>query len=108
MQVKDRKIVAIVVLAIAFIQIFLVGGRYVKTAINLNNPLIPDSLITGIRNYSFAMIGCYFVAVLLMAVYLKTQKFFWALITASILILAAVALFTVQIQNFFLNYGYSN
>jgi hypothetical protein len=104
MHQKDRKVIAIVVLAIALIQILLVGGRYAKSVLNFNNPLIPDSLLTGIRNYSFVMMGCYFVAIVLMAIYLKIRKHFWVFLIISILILAAVSLFTLQIQDYFMNH----
>lgn len=103
MQPQDRRIVAIVILCIAFIQMAIVGVKLLQSDANLSNPLIPDTLINGIRNYSFAMMGCYFIAIILLVIYLKTQKFFWAIIIGSVIILAAVALLTPQIQHYFLN-----
>lgn len=104
MQKNDRKIIGIVVLVIAIIQFMIVATRYLQSWYNLKNPIIPDSLLTGIRNYSFVMMGCYFVAIVLMAIYLKTKKLFWVFLISSILILAGVSLFTVQIQNYFMNH----
>tara|TARA_B100001105_G_C21963932_1_gene261980 strand:- start:13 stop:336 length:324 start_codon:yes stop_codon:yes gene_type:complete len=104
MQQRDRKIIAIVVLVIAIIQFLIVAVRYLQSCYNLSNPLIPDSLLMGIRNYSFVMMGCYLAAIVLMAIYLKTKKLFWLFLISSILILAGISLFTLQIQNYFINH----
>jgi hypothetical protein len=104
MQPQEKKIVSIAVIGIAFIQIVIVGVKYLNSANELKNPLIPDSLLTGIRNYSFAMMGCYFISIVLMVAYLKTKKFFWAYTVSAILILAAVAIFTMQIQSYFIDH----
>ncbi len=51
MQPQEKKIISAAVIGIAFIQIVIVGVKYLNSANELKNPLIPDSLLTGIRNY---------------------------------------------------------
>jgi len=102
-RLQNRKTTAYVFLAVLVLRIVTVIANYIQYAVNLNNPLIPDSLLRGIRDFSVFTAGCYLVAALLNIVFLATQKLFWPAVLFSILVLVGITVFAPQISTFFLN-----
>ncbi|AWH86848.1 hypothetical protein HYN59_17805 [Flavobacterium album] len=101
---QDRKIISIVILAISLLQAIIVSVRYFQSDLNLSNPLIPDSLLNGIRNFTIAMVAIYVFVVLLNVFYLATKKLFLPIAVLSILILSAGSYFTSAIHDYFINF----
>jgi|GEM_PF-6263598 hypothetical protein len=103
-KLQDRKIISIVILAISLLQAVIVAVRYFRSVVNLNNPLIPESLLTGIRNFSITVIAIYVIVALLNIYFLVTKKFFLPVTIVSILTLCAIFYFTADMQSYFINY----
>lgn len=81
----------------------IVAVRYFQSAANLSNPLIPESLLTGIRNFSTAMVVIYAFVVFLNVFYLLTRKLFWPVVILSMLILCSAAYFNFDIHDYFIS-----
>lgn len=100
---QGKKIAATVILGIGIIKFVPAAIECIKNHLQITNPLIPDALYEGIRNYSLFVAGCYFVTSGLNLFYLYVRKFFWLIIVISSLILIGLSVFTVQISDFFIN-----
>lgn len=98
---KQKNTMSFVVLGIVILQIIITAVKYVQSIYNLDNPLIPQMLIIGIRNYSITIISIYLIAVLANLFYLLRSKFFWGAMIISFLALNIVALLGHEIQNYF-------
>jgi hypothetical protein len=102
-QNQAKKIISIAVLGICILQILIVAARYFEAKANMNNPLIPGSLIVYIRNFSLIAIGLYVIAVLSNIFYLVTKRFFLGAVIVSFIILLSVALLLPQLYTYFYN-----
>jgi len=71
-------------------------------AYNLDNTLIPDVLVKSIRDFNLTLIVLHVFAGLFNVFYLITKRYFWFTFITSLIILAAVALFKMEIHNWFL------
>lgn len=100
---QGKKIAATVVFGVSIIKFITAVIECLKNYLQLTNPLIPDVLYEGLRNYSLFVTGCYFVTSGLNLFYLYVRKFFWLIIVISSLILIGLSVFTVQISDFFIN-----
>lgn len=99
---KSQKIlISIAVLGICLLQIVIIGIRLYTSDAYSHNPLIPDGLYKPIRNFNYTLIGLHCFAALFNVFYLLTKKYFWATLTLSLLILLVLALFKVEIHNWF-------
>jgi len=100
---RNKRATVIVVLGFIVLQIIVTAVKYFQATYNLDNPLIPHNLITGIRNYSIAIISIYFIGLLINVLYIIKEKFFEITMFASFLILVATMVFSTKIHCYFLN-----
>lgn len=59
MTARNKRATALVVLGFFCLQIIITAVKYFQYAYNLDNPLIPDNFIAGIRTDSIAIILIY-------------------------------------------------
>ncbi len=95
---SGKRMFVLIIIGILLLKIILIWTYYFQMSINLDNPLIPASLLDGKRNYSFFLTGIYAIAIILGFTYLVFKKFFWA-IAVLILIALIVPIFTWQYLN---------
>jgi len=105
---QGRKVAAIVILGISTLKFIMAALECIKQYLKVTNPLIPDVLYQGLRNYSLFIAGCYFVAMILPMITLVTKKYFWTAILTSSRIIIAVSVFALQISDLFINIGHTN
>lgn len=98
---ENKRIISIVIISIALLQGLIVGARYFQSKMNLTNPLIPESLISGIMKFSIFMSTLYFFVVILNVFYLFKRKGFWSIVIFSGIILVGLALFGQKIHTVF-------
>ena len=103
MTARNKRATALVVLGFIVLQIIITAVKYFQSAYNLDNPLIPHNLITGIRNYSIATISIYLIGVVINVLYIIKEKFFKITMFVSFLILVATMVFSAKIHCYFLN-----
>jgi len=103
MTTRNKRATALVVLGFIVLQIIITAVKYLQTAYNLDNPLIPRNLITGLRNYSITTILVYLIVVLINALYIIRAKFFMMTMFVSFLIMVAIMVFPVKIHCYFFN-----
>jgi len=103
MTARNKRATSVVVLGFIVLQIITTAVKYFQAAYNLDNPLIPNNFITGIRNYSIATILIYLTGVIVNVLYIIKEKFFEITMFASFLILVASMVFSTKIHCYFLN-----
>jgi small-conductance mechanosensitive channel len=100
---EGKKTISVVLMGVSALQIVIIAVRYFQSAANLNNPLIPQSLLEGIRNYSITLIGFYILAIACNGLYLLTKRFFLATAIASGTVMIMVLIFGHYIHDYFLH-----
>ena len=99
---KSQKIlISVTLLGICLLQAIIIGVRFSQKSIGLDNPLIPQSLVEPVRDFNYMLIGLHCFAGLFSVFYLLTKKYFWVTVTLSLLMLIVLALFKVEIHNWF-------
>ncbi len=98
MDKSQKKTISAVVLGISILQIVIIGLRYN----NLDNPLIPQDLVKAVRDYNLTFIVLHVFAGLFNVFYLVTKKYFWLTLTMSLLLLSVLALFKIELYEWFL------
>jgi hypothetical protein len=93
MTARNKKATAIVFLGFTVLQIIITVVKYLQLAYNLDNPLIPNNLIAGVKNYSIAIIIGYLLAALVNVLYIIMEKYFWATMVFSFITFAAILFF---------------
>lgn len=105
---NNRKAASIVILGISALKFILAALECMEKHLKVTNPLIPDALYEGLRNYSLFVAGCYFVAMMLALISLVAKRSFWPGILISSLIIILVPVFALQISDLFMNAAHSN
>jgi len=103
MKPEIKKIVSIVLTGLCALRIILHVLDYFLQKKNLDNPLIPGSLIVKLGYICAFMCAMYGFVILLNAIYLWQRRFFNAIVIASLVIILAINIFRLQIDNYILS-----
>ncbi|MBY8962499.1 hypothetical protein KJK34_07015 [Flavobacterium sp. D11R37] len=87
---RKRKIFVLIFAGLYLLKIITAWASYLQNSYNLNNPLIPTSLLDGIRDYTIFITGISVIAIVLALLYIITKRFFWLI--AALLIVTFIVL----------------
>ncbi|KAF2519419.1 hypothetical protein E0W68_03460 [Flavobacterium salilacus subsp. salilacus] len=97
-----RKIFVLVMAGIFLLKIITLWASYFQTSYNLDNPLIPRSILEGIYDYTVLLTGIYVFAILLSILYIVTERFFWVIIAFLALTFIIPALADEHFRQYFI------
>lgn len=100
---ENKRIFSIVVLCLALLQIIVIVTRYLQARSNLQNPLIPQSLVDHVAEFSGIMLSLYIIVALLNIFYLLRKKAFITIAVISSIILIGLALFGQYFHSAYFN-----
>lgn len=95
---SGKRMFILIMAGFFLLKIIAIWITYFQWSINLDNPLIPDSLLEGKRDYSIFLTAIYSIAIILGFGYLTFKKYFWT-IAVLMLIALIVPIFTWQYLN---------
>jgi len=89
---SNKKAVSLVIISFGIVQIIITVAKYLQLFYNLDNPLIPQNLILGIRNYSVVLLAIYIVPVLVNIFYIIKKRYFLPVMFISFFVLLGVTI----------------
>ncbi len=102
MNSEGKSIVIYVIIGVILLKIAILWTEYFQFKMNLNNPLIPQSLSVWKFNYSLFLTLTKGTALLLCVYYLLAKRFFLPILIFSLAVLVAEVLFMIQIHKMFM------